>query len=338
MESHSFRSRRTFAGLLGVAAVVLAGAMPAAAERLRVGKAVAQNFGYVPLNVGLAQGLFQKEGLEIDWVAFGGGSKQVQALTAGAIDIALGGGTDMAFIVKGAPEVAVATISETPAFFGISVGAQSPALSADDLKGKRIGVSTIGSLTMWLVDELNRVKGWRGDGAVPVVIGGEPTAEFAALKAGLVDGMVGAATMGYLLEEQKNGRLLLNVSEYVKEFEVFTIFASRSIRERQPDAVRRFLKAWYDTVAYMRTHRTEAIGIARQITGSSQAVEEREYDALMPEFSTDGGSRRRRSTSFLPPFSTSTCSTTRPTCRRSIPRNSCPRCSAAAVDAKCLGA
>jgi NMT1/THI5 like len=88
------------------------------------------------LDVGIAQGFFAKAGLEIDAINFGGGAKQQQALIAGAIDIALGGGTDMAFIAKGAPEIPIATITEEPGFLGISIGAPSTARSADDLKGK----------------------------------------------------------------------------------------------------------------------------------------------------------------------------------------------------------
>ena len=45
--------------------------------------------------------------VEIDKFDFTGGSKAAQAMTAGAIDISLSGGPDMAFIAKGAPELAV---------------------------------------------------------------------------------------------------------------------------------------------------------------------------------------------------------------------------------------
>ena len=65
-------------------------------------------FGYVPLDVGMKYGLFAKQGLEIEEIVFTGGAKLTQALTAGALDIALSGGAEMAFIAKGAPEIAIA--------------------------------------------------------------------------------------------------------------------------------------------------------------------------------------------------------------------------------------
>ncbi len=263
-------------------------AAPARAETLRVGKVVAQNFGFVPLNVGVAQGYFKRQGLEISETDFGGGAKQQQAVTAGAIDIAIGGGTDMAFIAKGVPDIAVAAITTSPAFMGFIVGADSTARSADDLKGKKIGVTTAGSLTKWLVDELNRVKGWGAAGAVPIAIGGQLSAEVAALKTHEVDAFVDAPAIGYQLETEHAGRLLFPISDYVHAFDLFIIYATDPLVKNNPDAIRRFLKAWFETVAFMKTHKAETVEIARKITGFSKEVEEREYDLLMPQFSADG--------------------------------------------------
>jgi NitT/TauT family transport system substrate-binding protein len=278
-----------FASALVAAALGLLAAPSAArAETLRVGKVVAQNFGFVPLNVGVAQGLFKNEGLEIEETDFGGGAKQQQAIAAGSIDIAIGAGTDMAFEAKGVPELAVAAITTSPAFMGYIVGVQSRARSVDDLKGKKIGVSTAGSLTAWLVGELNRVKGWGDNGAVATAIGGQLSTEVAALKTGEVEAFVDAPAIGYQLEEEKAGRLLFTVSDYVHRFDLFIIYATDPLLKNNPGAIPRLLKAWFESVAFMKTHKAETVEIAKKITGFSQAVEEREYDLLMPQFSDDG--------------------------------------------------
>jgi ABC-type nitrate/sulfonate/bicarbonate transport system substrate-binding protein len=263
-------------------------AVPARAETLRVGKVVAQNYGFVPLNVGIAQGYFKKLGLTIRETDFGGGAKQQQAIMAGSVDIAIGAGTDMAFEVKGVPEIAVAAITTSPAFMGYIVGADSKARSLDDMKGKRIGVSTAGSLTAWLVDELNRAKGWGADGAIPVAVGGQLSTEVAALKTHEVDAFVDAPAIGYQLESEHAGRLLAPVSDYVHNFDLFVIYATDPVVKKNPGAIRRFLKGWFEAVAYMKTHKAETVEIARKITGFSKAVEEREYDLLTPEFSANG--------------------------------------------------
>lgn len=276
------------AALLAVTLAATGAMTSARAETLRVGKVVAQNFGFVPLNVGVDEGYYKKLGLTIHEFDFGGGAKQQQAVAAGNVDIAIGAGTDMAFVAKGVPEIAVATITTSPAFMGYIVGAHSTARTVDDLRGKSIGVSTAGSLTAWLVGELNRVKGWNTDGVKAVAIGGSLSTELAALKTGEVEGFVDAPAIGYELETKHAGRLLFPVSDYVHKFDLFCIYATDAVVRKHPDAVRRFLKGWFEAVAYMKTHKQETVAIARKITGFSPAVESREYDLLMSKFSDDG--------------------------------------------------
>jgi NitT/TauT family transport system substrate-binding protein len=279
---------RAAAAALFAAAALAAGPGPAGAETLRVGKVVAQNFGFVPLNVGVAEGFFKSRGLEIDEFDFGGGAKQQQALVAGAIDMAIGGGTDLAFIVKGSPSLGVAAITSSATFMGYIVGPDPAIKTIDDLKGRKIGVTTAGSLSRWLVDQLDATKGWGADGAVPVAIGGELATELASLKTHAVDAFIDSPAIGYELETQNAGRLLFTCSDYVHDFQVFMIYAATPLVEHNPDAIRRFLQGWLEAVNYMRGHKDETVEIARKITGFSQPVEEREYDLLMPQFSTDG--------------------------------------------------
>jgi NitT/TauT family transport system substrate-binding protein len=282
-------SRRTALVGLGAAPFGLAARPASAADKLRVGKAVAENFGNVPLDVGMANGIFAKQGLEIEEINFAGGAQLAQAVVAGAVDISLSSGTELALIAKGVPELAVATITESPAFMGIAVGSRFSGYGIDALKGKKIGITTAGSLTEWVVEALNRAKSWQGaDRAIAIAIGGSPTAVFAALKVGQIDADIGGPATGYQLEEQNAGRLLIDCSEFLKTIQLFTIFASTTIRQQNPGAVRRFLKGWFETIGFMKTHRAETLPIASKVTGFSLHVVERVYDALMMKFSTDG--------------------------------------------------
>jgi NitT/TauT family transport system substrate-binding protein len=195
----------------------------------------------------------------------------------------------MAFTAKGSPQIAIATIVDSPTFMGLSVANNSTARKLDDLQGKKIGVTSPGSLTYWLVEELSRAKGWTGENkATAVVIGGNPAATYAALRTGQVEASLGGVSVGYQLELQKEGRLLAPVSEYVKEIALFVTFARTDVLKEKPDAVRRFLKGWYDAVDYMRTHKAETVAMATEVIGYDPAVSARLYDGLMSTFSTDG--------------------------------------------------
>ena len=276
-------------GLAVVAALACAIlASPAAAEPLRVGKAQPQAFSFVPLDVGIEKGLFKKYGLEIEATGFAGGARLHQGIAAGAIDVALGSGPDLPFVIKGAPELAVAALGGPPLLLGIIVPFDGPVKSADDLKGKKIGVSSLSSLTGWLALELARQKGWGPNGVTPVAIGGSFEGNVAAMKTGQVDAFIEASALGLQLEEKKEGRLLMPASDYVRDFHIHIIFASNKLIKEQPDAIKSFLKGWFETIAYMRQNKAETVAIAKRITGFDQAVEEREYDLVMPMFSADG--------------------------------------------------
>jgi ABC-type nitrate/sulfonate/bicarbonate transport system substrate-binding protein len=286
-------SRRAALGLLSGSLVATCIAPARAADTLRVGKAVAQNFGYTPLDVGKALGIFAKHGLDITVVNFTGGAKIAQAMAAGAVDISLSAGPDMQFVAKGAPEIAVASITESPVFMGLCIGKDSPVHSLDDLKGQQIGIASLGSLTEWLVDELNRVKGWSGDDrAKPVVVGGSTAASLAALKTKLVAASLSATQTGFLLEEQGEGRLLADCGQYVGPFELFTTFASTTLTQQNPDAVRRFLAGWYETVSSMKSHKDEVVPLCAKAMTYPPTVAARAYDVFMPKMSTDGRLRR----------------------------------------------
>jgi NitT/TauT family transport system substrate-binding protein len=260
------------------------------ADRLRVGKAVAENFGNVPLDVGMEFGIFEKHGLAIEELNFTGGAKVAQAVTAGAVDISLSGGPEMAFVAKGAPEIAVASISSSPSFMGLCVADASPVRSIDDLKGKKISIASVGSVTQWMVEDLNRLKGWTDprDRATPVVIGGSTAATLAALKTGQADASLTATQVGFLLEFRHEGRLLVDCSHYVGPFEIFTTFATNALIARNPDAVRRFLIAWYEAVEFMKSHKEDTVRIASRVMAYPAPVTERSYDTFMSAFSTDG--------------------------------------------------
>jgi NitT/TauT family transport system substrate-binding protein len=286
----SVMSRRTAMTALAGALTLPAIRTANAADKLRVGKSVAENFGNVPLDVGMELGIFEKRGLAIEELNFTGGSKVTQAITAGSVDIALSGGPEMAFVAKGAPEIAVASISSSPVFIGLCVGEQSTVRSLDDLKGRKISIASVSSVTEWMAKELNRRKGWTDpkDQATTVVIGGSTAADIVALKTGQVDACMTATQVGFLLESQDAGRLLADCSSYVGSFEIFTIFASTALAKQNPGALRRFLEAWYEAVAFMNAHKDETVRIAVRVMQYPPKVAERSYDAFMSKFSKDG--------------------------------------------------
>ncbi len=270
--------------------LVAAGALVAAradAETLRVGTPAGANFTFLPARVGADRGAFKAEGLDVEVTDFGGGAKLQQAIVAGAIDMTVSAGTDLAFSVKGSPDIAVAAMGSRPTL-GIVVAYDSPLKTVDDLKGKKVGVTTVGSLTEWLMKRLITQQGWPKDAVTLVPIGSDLQSQAALLTTGQIDGVVAPPAFGVQLELAKKARILLSAFDIGKDFLGEAIYASNKLVESNPDAIRRFLKAWFANIAWMRTHKTETIELVRKYTHYAPEVESKEYDLVMPIFSPDG--------------------------------------------------
>jgi ABC-type nitrate/sulfonate/bicarbonate transport system substrate-binding protein len=162
-----------------------------------------------------------------------------------------------------------------------------PMKSEDDLKGRTVSVSTAGSLTFWLAKELSRQKGWGNDG-IKIAPLGTPAAQIAALRTGQIDGVVTETSSILKLEEEGAGRILVRFRDRIKDFHVHAAFASRKMIDTNPEAVRAFLAAWFESVRWMKDHRDQTIEIAARMADVPKTVAAKNYDEIMPVFSLDG--------------------------------------------------
>ena len=275
--------------VLNCLAAILAMALAApadAAEKLRVGKAVAFAWTFTPLDVGIQMGIFAKHGLEIEASAFNGDARMQQGLTSDSIDVGIGSGPGMAFMVKGVPAKAVAAMAGVPKNMAVMVGYDSPIKTVDDLKGKKLGVTTVGSLTDWIGKRIGTLKGWGPAGITTVPVGGMPPAR-AAIKTGQIDGYLGALEIGYALEEAKEWRVITGAAPFVDHFITHVFFVREDVIAKRPQAVKAFLQGWQDTIAFMKQNRAKAVEITSKVINISPSVGARAYDEQIGVFSED---------------------------------------------------
>ena len=258
-----------------------------AQTKIRVGKAQAQTFAFIPADVGAQTGLFKQRGLDVEISSFAGDARLLQALAADGLDIALGGGPTLAFAAKGAPMLAVAALADAPGTIMVVVRRDGPVRTEDDLKGRTLSVSTAGSLTYWLAQQLSRSRGWGPDG-IKIVTLGSSAAQAAALKTNQIDGIVTESSTVFRLEEDGIGRILVRFGDRIKDFHVHVIYASRKLIDSNPQAVRAFLAGWFDSVAYMRDHKEQTIDIAARAADMPKSIATRNYEELMPIFNPTG--------------------------------------------------
>lgn len=268
-------------------ALLVAERTPSAAASLTVGKAAPNADPIIPVNIGDKLGIFKKHGLDLTITDFTGGSKMSQAMAAGAIDIGDGAGTEMALVAKGVPMIAICESAGPLPFLSIGVPYDSPLHSIDELKGKKIGVSSSGSLTDWLAKELAHKKGWAPNDITIVAMGNNPTAIIAAFRDQLVDAYINVTSFFLSMEEKKTGRVLAPVSSYEGSVASGALYASKHLTETNPDAIRAFLAGWLETMDFIRSHKAETVKIQSSITGFSESVTAKNYDLTIGMFTKD---------------------------------------------------
>jgi NitT/TauT family transport system substrate-binding protein len=280
---------RILRAVSSAAAAILALALVApasAAEKLRVGKAVAFAWTFTPLDVGIQMGIFAKHGIEVEASAFNGDAKLQQGLTSDSVDIGIGSGPGMAFMVKGVPAKAVGVMAGVPRNMAVMVGYDSPIKTVDDLKGKKLGVTTVGSLTDWIGKRIGTQKGWGPAGITTVPVGGMPPAR-AAIKTNQIDGYIGALEIGISLEEAKEWRVITSAMPFVDHFITHVFFVREDVIAQRPQAVKAFLQGWQDTIAFMKANKVKTVEITSKVIQVAPSVIERAYDQQIGIFSDD---------------------------------------------------
>ncbi len=275
--------------VIGLAVALLPGLGAASAmadAKLRVGKAIALPFDFVPLDVGMQKGFFKRHGLDIEEINFAGSAKLQQALAADAIDIGLGSGPELVFVAKGNTDLGIAAFAGPMGLLLIArpdAGINSPA----DLKGKKIGVSTVGGLTDWAVHQASRKLGWGPDGIVVTPLGTDQ-AQVAALRTKDLDGMCIDVAGAYKLEKEGAAKIVLHFSTIAPDFINHITYATNKMIAEHPDQLRAFNAAWFETIAWMRKNKEETVKIVAPVMHQTPEITSRAYDEIMPSFSDTG--------------------------------------------------
>ncbi len=128
--------------------------------KIRVG-GVPEHFNF-PWHYGIEQGIFSKNGIELEWTDFAGGTgAMVQALKDKQIDAAL-------LLTEGAVNAISNELNakivqyyvKTPLLWGIHTKGDSEAKTVTDLKGKKIAISRFGSGSHLMSYVMAKKEGW----------------------------------------------------------------------------------------------------------------------------------------------------------------------------------
>jgi NitT/TauT family transport system substrate-binding protein len=232
---------------------------------VKVGTAVLGDYSMAcPVILALDRGFFKQEGIDADFVPFRGGPDLLKAVLAGEVLIGVTGSTDIfVFREAGAPIRMLATHTEGNHF---TLNVAPDVKDVTDLKGKALGVTRAGSTTWIFARMLARQQGWDPDRDVKIVALGALDAQLAALSrkeiAAFVWGDGGAVT-----EMQGKSKVLMRMDRVTPKWISQILYTSEDALAKNPDAIRKGLRAIFRAIAFMRDQPQAAAEICSKKLG-----------------------------------------------------------------------
>ena len=211
--------------------------------------------GVAPLYLGNDAGIFKQQGLNLEMVFIPGGSLSLQALIGRSLDLLLTGGPPVAnAYLQGAKIKIIGGVTNLlPYTFVVATGLRT----AEQVKGKKIGISRFGSNTDYVVRLALDQLGLSAAQVQIIQVGGSQ-ARLVALKSGAIQATV-LSPEEAIVAQKMGFSVLLDFIEKGIEFPHVNVVARDDYLETQAQTVRTFMRTYVESVRYYKTHRGEAV-------------------------------------------------------------------------------
>jgi ABC-type nitrate/sulfonate/bicarbonate transport system substrate-binding protein len=264
-----------------VLAIVLGGAMSAAAqEKVRV---AISNFSasYISMHIANKRGYYAEEGMSVEIILMAG-LTSTRALIGNSVE--LGSASNPTAAVQGAKLKILMVFNDRPP--GMLI-AQPGIKSVGELRGKRLGGSTVGSLEYGWMKELLPKFGLQLEKDVTFVPVGSTSTRFTALRAGTIDASPLSPPSNFLAQDA-GFPVLLRTADHLEDIQA-SIVATDERLTRQGDLVRRFLRATVKGQRFYLANRPEGISAIMEFTRhKDRELMARIYDDHMKTIAHDG--------------------------------------------------
>lgn len=203
------------------------------------------------------RGFYKKNGLDVELLFIPSTTTSVSSLVAGDVQVAnaSGGGVASA-VVAGADLLMVACYLNSLPY---ELVVHDSIKSAEDLKGKAVGISRLGSASDVVARALIRGIGLEPDKQVAIMQIGGPAERAAAFRAGRIVGFPSPPGMVHLAKGMPL-RILVSTIGLHKPFEFPYICATttRSYLARQRETVKKVVMAHIEATQFFKTRKEES--------------------------------------------------------------------------------
>ncbi|WP_460070303.1 ABC transporter substrate-binding protein [Streptomyces sp. YKOK-I1] len=253
---------------------------------------------YLPAMLTQRLGYFDAEGLDVELLSEPAGVQAETALVSGQVQGAVGFyDHTLDLQVKGKAVESVVQFSQAPGEVEIvSTKAEGKITSPEDFKGKKLGVTGLGSSTDFLTKYLAVKNGVKVSEFTPVAVGAGPTF-ISALEQGAIDaGMTTDPTVANILDK-KAGKVLIDMRTPQGSMEALggpypssSLYMQTDWVNSHKDTVQKLANAFVKTLTWMSTHSASEIAdkMPADYSQGNKTLYAVAIKSTLPMFTKDG--------------------------------------------------
>jgi NitT/TauT family transport system substrate-binding protein len=235
---------------------------------IRIAVGGKSGLNYLPLSVTEHLGYFKAAGLEVEIADVSSGGRTLQAIVGGSADF--GAGTfdhSIQMQAKGQPVISIVEVGRYPGFvLGIMMPKTSRYQSPKDLKGMKIGVTSLGSSTQFMAAYMLVRSGLNPDTDATFISTGSTSAAIAAARRAEIDAIVTAEPMASLMTNEKLITVVADTrtpegtqAVYGGPYPGGVIYASSAFIERNPKTTQAVVNAFVRGLKWIASHSPDEI-------------------------------------------------------------------------------
>ncbi|MGX1098122.1 ABC transporter substrate-binding protein [Amorphus sp. MBR-141] len=255
-----------------------------AQDTVQIGLATKAWFPTVIAQTAADQGFFKDEGIDAELTVYQSGGETVTAMVAGAADVISSSSSVTASSrAKGVDSKLIGLLGAGNYGWQLLVTPDSPIKDVKDLEGKKVGITSAGSLSDMLARWTMSDKGVAfesiplgGGGLVPNLISGN------------VDAAVVYSPLSYDLLMKGDARALIDYGTAIPEHLNSGWTALSSFIQDDPELTQKTVNALYRGVAYLQDNKDAAVKIIADLNDIPTEVAEKEWENVFLKLSRTG--------------------------------------------------
>ena len=229
------------------------------------------------------KGYYRDEGLDVELILMSAPIAS-RAFLSGDVEVATVGGAGLPPVLSGAPLRFIFTTYNRPMFW---LFGKAKIRSVKELKGKRVGVSGIGSGPDSLLREALRRNALEGRDVAILSLGVMPTI-YSGLQSGVVDAAMLSPPFTFRAEEDGFRELIAFPKQDLVEMQG-SILVKESFLQSDPATLEKFIRATYKGFLYIKQNRSGTIPILGRYLQVKEDLAAKAYEQVVrPAMTQDG--------------------------------------------------